>query len=227
MDRRINKLFYSLKNDLNENRDDVRAEGMAAYMRNQFVYYGISSPQRKEICKKYFTAKLIDDQKSIQEFVELCWSQDEREWKYIALDFSLKYLQSSMLDLIPYYEKLVTDQPWWDTVDSIAPNMLGRLLKDDSNLRRLKQREWIDSDNFWIQRTAIILQLMYKKETDFDILKELILRRANSKEFFVQKAIGWSLRQYSKINPKAVIHFVDRNTLAPLSRREALKLIKE
>ncbi|NOT37146.1 MAG: DNA alkylation repair protein [Saprospiraceae bacterium] len=217
--------FALLKKKLQSYRNDKHAAGMSAYMRNQFLYFGIHSPKRKEIQTEFFVPKLVTEASQIKEFISLCWAEDEREWKYVALDFGKKYLKKDMENLILYFESLVTDQSWWDTVDCLAANLLGKLLIEKPQLRSKKQREWIESDNFWIQRTAIILQLMYKEKTDFEILKELILRRAGSKEFFIQKAIGWALRQYSKTNSKAVMNFVNKNTLAPLSRKEALRLI--
>lgn len=221
----MRSLFKNIKSELENSRNETRAEGMSAYMRNQFVYYGISSPIRKEICKSYFLPKLVTDHHAIQQFVAKCWDQEEREWKYVAMDFAVKYVKKDMKELIPFFELLVQDQSWWDTVDCIAPNLLGRLLKEDDALRVKKQKKWIESDNFWTQRSSIILQLKYRQETDFETLKELIRRRSGSKEFFIQKAIGWSLREYSKINPKAVRDFVNNESLAPLSRREALRLI--
>ncbi len=221
----MKNLFKAINAELQAHRNERRADEMSAYMRNQFIYFGINSPKRKEIQKLFFTPRLVSKSSEIKEFVSLCWAEDQREWKYVALEFSQKYVKGNMNDLLPFFEELVTDQSWWDTVDSIAPNLLGLLLREDHYLRIKKQNQWIESDNFWLQRTAIILQLKYKAEVDFETLKELILRRARSQEFFIRKAIGWSLREYSKVNPKAVTQFVKQNELSPLSKREALRLM--
>lgn len=221
----MKKLFLEIKSELDSHRNNKRADEMSAYMRNQFIYFGINSPKRKEIQKLFFTPKLVTESSQIKEFVTLCWAEEEREWKYVALEFSQKYLKRDMMDLISFFEDLVTDQSWWDTVDPLAANLLGFLLFEPEKLRVKKQKQWIESDNFWLQRTAIILQLKYKREVDFATLKQLILRRSGSKEFFIRKAIGWSLREYSKVNPKAVAQFIKQNDLSPLSKREALRLI--
>lgn len=221
----MKKLFLEIKSELDSHRNNKRADEMSAYMRNQFIYFGINSPKRKEIQKLFFTPKLVTESSQIKEFATLCWAEEEREWKYVALEFSQKYLKRDMMDLISFFEDLVTDQSWWDTVDPLAANLLGFLLFEPEKLRVKKQKQWIESDNFWLQRTAIILQLKYKREVDFETLKQLILRRSGSKEFFIRKAIGWSLREYSKVNPKAVAQFIKQNDLSPLSKREALRLI--
>jgi len=79
----------------------------------------------------------------------------------------------------------------------------------------------------WLRRAAILFQLNYKKETDFELLSEIILENLDSKEFFINKAIGWSLRQYARVDPRAVKKFVKSTSLHPLSRREAMKHLED
>ncbi|MEP7196592.1 MAG: DNA alkylation repair protein [Saprospiraceae bacterium] len=218
-------LFTKFQKEFQLNGSPERAKSMSAYMRNQFDYFGISSPKRKELQKKLFPSKLAFTSSDIEEFVLQCWDQDQREWKYLAMDFSRKYLKKGQLELLDLFERLITDQSWWDTVDCITPNIIAKILKPYPQKLKEKQLSWIESDNIWLQRSAIIIQLMFKEDTDFTLLKDLILRRAGSKEFFIQKASGWSLRQYSKTNPGAVVDFINSNTLAPLTKREGLRLM--
>ena len=86
-----------------------------------------------------------------------------------------------------------------------------------------KTREWIESDNIWLQRTAIIFQRRYKANTNVELLFSHIRKRVDSKEFFIRKGIGWALREYAKTNPQAVLTFANQTPLSTLSRREALK----
>ncbi len=217
------ELFEEIKLAFKAQANDLRAEKMAAYMRHQFVYYGISSPVRKTIQSDIFTKwKSTTD---LEDFVRLCWEQDQREWKYVALDYSRKVLKKGDLSKLVLFESLITDQSWWDTVDSLSPNLLAKILMPHHDLRKKKMYEWIESDSFWLRRAAIILQLTYGINTDFELMKELILKCSSSKEFFIQKASGWALRQYSKFNPEGVKNFIQSNTLAPLTRREGLRLI--
>lgn len=77
----------------------------------------------------------------------------------------------------------------------------------------------------WLNRTAIIFQLSYKEKTNFDLLKSECEKHKHSTEFFIQKAIGWALRDYSRFNPNGVLQYVNSTDLKPLSKKEALRLL--
>ncbi len=222
----MQQLFNKIKAQLESKSDFTRAEAMAAYMRHQFVYYGVNAPQRKAIQSELFPIKKTVSIAFLEDFVKKCWEQDQREWKYVALDFSQKMLAKGQMELLELFEGLIANQSWWDTVDSIAPNLLGRILLPYPELKLSKMKDWIERDNFWYQRSAIILQLKYRLQTDFDQVQALILRRSSSKEFFIQKASGWALREYSKYNPAEVIKFIESNTLSPLTKKEGMKWIR-
>ena len=72
----------------------------------------------------------------------------------------------------------------------------------------------------------LIISLKYKSATDTELLNKFIIPLSKSKEFFIRKAIGWVLREYSKTNPDFVIAYVENHTLSGLSHREALKWLK-
>ena len=77
----------------------------------------------------------------------------------------------------------------------------------------------------WLNRSSIIFQLSYKEKTNFDLLKAECEKHKHSKEFFIQKAIGWALRDYSKYNPNSVKQYIESTSLKPLSQKEALRLL--
>src|SRR5690606_30371199 len=119
----------------------------------------------------------------------------------------------------------IVNQSWWDTVDAIATHCVGQYLQNYPELKEEYNAKWILSDNMWLNRTAIIFQLKYKEQTNFELLKNNIRHFAGEKEFFIKKAIGWALREYSKTNPSAIIKFLDENDLQQLSIREASKYL--
>jgi len=123
-------------------------------------------------------------------------------------------------------EYTITQKSWWDTVDSIAGGTVGIHFRRFPEVREKYLAKWRASDNFWLRRTTILFQLNYKKETDFELLCDIIRENLGSKEFFINKAIGWALRQYARSDPKAVKKFVKATPLHPLSRREAMKHIE-
>ena len=126
----------------------------------------------------------------------------------------------------PLVEYLITEKSWWDTVDGLAAWIVGAIMKTHPSAIESKTKEWMASDNIWLQRTCLIFQLGYKKETDTELLAGFIEQLADHKTFWIRKAIGWALREYSKTDPGFVQAFVDSHQLAPLSRREALKVIE-
>jgi len=86
---------------------------------------------------------------------------------------------------------------------------------------------WRKSDNMWLRRSCLIFQLRYKSATNFTLLKGLVQELKQDKEFFIQKAIGWSLREYAKTNPTSVKAFVEESGIQGLAKREALKYLSD
>lgn len=120
---------------------------------------------------------------------------------------------------------MVTHKSWWDTVDYISIKLMGAYFKKFPEQRELYVKKWLASENIWLQRSALLFQLKYKENLDTTILSNAINYLVGSKEFFINKAIGWVLREYSRTNPKWVVDFVEKTNLNSLSRREALSLL--
>jgi 3-methyladenine DNA glycosylase AlkD len=121
-------------------------------------------------------------------------------------------------------EDFITTKSWWDSVDGLAV-MAGEHFKRYPHLQSQITASWIHSDNIWLQRSALLFQLRYKEDTDWPLLEKYITTVFHNPEFFIQKACGWALRQYSKTNPNAVRVFVEKHTLSTVCRREAVKYI--
>lgn len=217
-------LLKNFRTSLKTLGDPDRALSMQAYMKDQFTYYGVSSPVRKKLQLDLFPRRSEVTLLFYQTFFELAWQEEEREMKYVALDFARKFLMKREPSLVDFFEPFITEQSWWDTVDALVPNVIGPLVFGDSSASKSLMNKWIRHDNFWLQRSALILQLSYRDKTNFDLLKELILYRQHSREFFVRKAAGWALRQYAKFAPEEVLLFIEENPqLSGLTRREAIR----
>ena len=202
-----------------------RAPQMKAYMKDRFEFLGLSRPERNEIQKKLLPLFPITDSKTLETVVRKLWKLKFREYHYLAMD-----IMASKKKLIPeldfdFFNFLVEKNTWWDSIDTICSKVIGPYYLVHKNEYKKDMKVWWQSENFWKRRVCIIFQLTYKNKTDLDFLSKRILENAASKEFFLQKAIGWSLREYTKTDPKWVIDFVERNELKPLSRKEALRLI--
>lgn len=204
--------------------DPIRAKQMRAYMKDHFNYFGISTPKRKEIMGSISLPKplILDDNFKVS--IDYLWDSDERELQYCALGLMQKVLKQFDVTHLDWIETLIQRKSWWDTVDSLAPNIVGHIFKKDTKEKTIYLEKWISSPDFWLNRSAIIFQLKYGANTDEDILVAAILAHDMSKEFFVRKAQGWALRQYSKTNPLFVRQFIEANPqLSGLTKREALK----
>lgn len=218
--------YQQLKSTFEQQQNEQQAKGMCKYMRNLFPFYGIKAPLRKELVRGFIKENGKLEGEELKRFVECCWEAEHRELQYAAMDIMDRVKKKLTADFVPFVEKLILQKSWWDTVDWLAPNALGSIFSKHPELIRLNTDSWIASDNIWLQRSAILFQLKYKDQVDEALLFEYILRRADSKEFFVQKAAGWALRQYSKFNAQAVIHFIKNNEqLAPLTKKEGMKFL--
>lgn len=207
--------------------DEEQAVPMSAYMRNNFPFLGIRSPLRKQLLRQLFAEYEMPDGEQLLLETAALYKMPEREFQYVAialLDKGKKQLGT--IDLA-FCESLITDKSWWDSVDSIVPSIVGTIVLQDRVKGEKVMRQWSASKNMWLNRSAILHQLKYKTEMNEQLLHEIIQMHIESKEFFIQKAIGWVLREYAKTNPKSVLSFVTATDLKPLSRREALKNINK
>jgi 3-methyladenine DNA glycosylase AlkD len=213
----LEKLFKSKANP-------ERAEKMSQYMRNQFDYWGIMSPIRKELERQFISENGPPDIKDLKKITKELWSLPQREYQYTALLLLYRTKRIWREDMIPLFEYLIKTKSWWDTVDGIGPSLAGYYFQKFGGTKETTGK-WIESDNFWFRRSALIFQLKYRDKTDEKLLYSYINKCNHEDEFFIRKAIGWALREHAKRNPESVRKFVANTKLKPLSIREALKHI--
>ena len=200
---------------------------MEAYMKNKFTFLGIKSVQRKHLLKEVMKRHIHEVSENPRQIVKALYGKGKREYHYCAMELMSKQLNKKFkLEDIWLIEYLISNHSHWDTVDYIAKHILGNYLLQFHEETKRIIKKMSDSENFWFNRSAILYQLGYKNKTNSNILFYECQKHSGSKEFFIQKAIGWALREYAKSNPDAVKDFVKSNQLAPLSTREALKHFK-
>ncbi|MCM3726771.1 DNA alkylation repair protein [Neobacillus cucumis] len=209
-----------------ENRNAANAKPMQNYMKGHFPFLGIKSPLRKKLEKQFFKETGILKEPFNKELIEELWNKQEREYQYTALTYMEKSLNKLQKSDLPFMEWLITTKSWWDTVDAVAPKPVGKIAGDFPEVIEEAINGWALHENMWLRRAAILFQLKYKEKTNEDLLFRYILENADSKEFFIQKAIGWALREFSKTNPATVKEFIEGHKLAPLSVREGSKYLE-
>jgi 3-methyladenine DNA glycosylase AlkD len=203
-----------------------KAIEMESYMKNNFPFLGLQAPIRRTIQKQWINSNksLAIDQKWSLIF-EL-WDQPEREFQLTAVDWLIQLNKKDWcIDDHKKLEQLIVSKSWWDTVDLIASNCVANFIalfyKTDNSLLY----SWGKSNNIWLQRTCLLFQLKYKSNVNIPLLTEFISDFHSNKDFFIQKAIGWSLRELSKIYPNQTKEIIANYAIEGLAKREALKWI--
>ena len=220
----IKEHISKLTDSLDLIKDSHRAIAMKQYMRNQFEFLGVTSVPRKELFsswKKELPTNISKEER--WELIYELWEKEEREYHYFAMDWLNSWKIADIEENDDKHLKfLISNKSWWDTVDLLSSNVLGKFGQKFPDKMLNVIEEWSEEDSFWLHRATIIFQLRYNLIT----LSNQILRFQPNKEFFIQKAIGWSLREFAKTNANWVINFVEENGIAGLAKREALKHLK-
>jgi 3-methyladenine DNA glycosylase AlkD len=198
-----------------------KAPDTQAYLKSAMPLYGVPRAGHREIAR---ALPPLEGFVAWRDFVLTLWrGAEHREERYVALDVIAlpRYRAFRTMDALPLYEELIVTGAWWDLVDPVATRRLAELWPDVVPVLR----EWSAGDDMWLRRSAILAQAHRKADTDFALLAELIEPNRGDREFFIRKAIGWALREYSKTDPAAVVAYCESHELSGLSRREALKRI--
>ncbi|GAX04362.1 DNA-7-methylguanine glycosylase [Secundilactobacillus pentosiphilus] len=205
--------------------DSKLSTPMAHYMRDQFSFAGLKTPERKRQSKG-----LISQSKTVT-LVELLvgiaaiYQRPEREYQYVAIDLMVANVKRMTLDDVSQLASLVTQKAWWDSVDALRKGF-GDYIRFHPTDKNAVFDLFNGQPNFWMRRVAITLQLMEKENTDLQMLTAAILPDLETPEFFIQKAIGWALRNYSKVNPQWVSQFIQTHELSRLASSEGSKYLK-
>jgi 3-methyladenine DNA glycosylase AlkD len=217
-------IVAELKEGLALLADKGKAAEMAAYMKDKFVFYGVQAPDRKLVQKQVFTVHKIISAEQLMQCVNELFALPQRELHYCAVDLITKYKNKFLSkEQLPWLQELVCTNSWWDTVDIINNHAIGVVLLKNLSVQEKWAMQWSKSDNMWLQRVAIIHQNFFKEKTNAALLEKIILQHTHSTEFFIQKAIGWSLRNYAYTNKAWVKDFLNTHELPKLSIREASK----
>jgi 3-methyladenine DNA glycosylase AlkD len=218
----------SIKSLYEQNASPADAAPMKKYMRDQFEFLGIKTPVRTKLMKEFIKENGLPPLDKLDIIAQELWALPQREFQYTANGLIGRLQKKFEPEFISTLEYLIVTKSWWDTVDTLAGDTVGVHFKRFPKVREKYLKKWRRSDNFWLRRSALLFQLGYKEDTDFDLLGEIVRENLGSDEFFINKAIGWALRQYAWTNPAPVKKFVKATKgLHPLSRREALKNIGE
>lgn len=205
----------------------ANAGPMKRYMKDVSEFLGLKSADRKKMQASFFRSYGYPNGQNLFSSIIYLWGMPYREFQYCGMDMMAKpaiKLRNEDIEIIEY---MITTKSWWDTVDMVASSVAGRYFRAYPQNIAPVTGQWINSENIWLKRSALLFQLKYKRNTDSSLLFGYIKKEAGHKDFFIRKAIGWALREYSKTNPDMVKEFIDSNVLSPLSKNEGLKIINK
>ena len=223
----MNDFIQALEKEFKRQGNPSIATEQKAYMRDQFEFFGIKATDRRQVQKPFLVKEHLPPKEELPDLVKALWKQPQREFHLFSQELVFKYIKKFDKEDMSLLEHMVTHQSWWDTVDYIAVHLMGNYFKKFPDERRTYVDKWLDSGNMWLRRCALLFQLKYKTDLDTELLVHVIQPLLGSKEFFINKAIGWVLREYSKTDPEWVEDFVYHTELHSLSRKEALRIIKK
>jgi 3-methyladenine DNA glycosylase AlkD len=221
----VNRLIRSVETELEEAADPAKAGPMAAYMKTDMPLYGVQKAGRTPILRRLKRDYPPENISEYHEVTVALWEQPHREEKYLALGYAGTFDEFISSGSMALFERFITEGAWWDFVDETAARLVGRVLLKERSRTEATIRSWIDADDMWLRRTSIICQLKHKGDTDTVLLDDACTANLADTEFFIRKAIGWSLREHAKTDPDWVRRYVETNrvSLSGLSYREATK----
>ena len=210
---------------LSGSADPDKAPAMAGYMKTEMPFYGVTSQPRKvisgQLLREFPATSRIDYERAVRTL----WRGTYREEKYLAVAYARSFPRYVTLSSIPMYRTMITQGAWWDFVDEIAAHLVGTVLLNQRDKLTPTMEEWAAGSEMWLRRTSILSQLRHKADTDTSLLARTCTWNLDSTEFFIRKAIGWSLREYAKTDPSWVLGYVSQHEaeMSGLTYREAMK----
>lgn len=212
----MNALIFSIQPEL--------AEPMAHYMKDHFPFCGVKKPQRALLERPFLKESVSLPMPELIQEIFRNYRKKEREYQYYAIDLAQRNIKRFSLEDLAALLPLLGEKTWWDSIDAWRKVFSTWVLAHPADLEQV-YAFFYQHENFWYRRVAINLQLMFKEQTNTALLAQAILADLKTDEFFIQKAIGWVLRDYSKVNPTWVKEFMEQHSLSKLALREGSKYI--
>lgn len=214
----------AVRTSLRAAADASLAPGQQAYMKSAMPFLGVRVPEVRRLVRTLVRDLGIRDPAELATAARELWDDaTHREERYAAAALlGLRPLKGD-LSLVPFHEHVARSGAWWDHVDEAAHRVADLHDAHPAETATVVLRWSTDDASFWVRRLAIISQLGRKDRVDLGLLAAVLEPNLADREFFIRKAVGWSLREVAKVDPDWVRAYVAGHELSPLSRREALK----
>ncbi|MEM6636147.1 MAG: DNA alkylation repair protein [Pseudomonadota bacterium] len=208
-----------------------KAADMAVYHKADRQYLGVSNPDIDAAVKTWRAALDLDQRVALSAGL---WKSDIHEARIAAAKLltqaRLKPDDRAAWDLIADW---VPEFDAWAVADHASIAGQKRLVASPSRLNQVEN--WTLLDHMWTRRAALVMTLPWAKmntpKPDQLAARQRILGWAAAyvadRNWFIQKAVAWWLRDLSKRDPATVRDFLDNHdaTMKPFARREASKYL--
>ncbi|GGE46620.1 DNA alkylation repair protein [Actibacterium pelagium] len=205
-----------------------RAGGMAAYHKVDRPYLGIPNPAINDLTKGWRNELTIDEQ---VELARALWGTNIFEARLAAAKLLTKARYRPDQEVWDLIASWVPDFDSWAIVDHACMAGQKRLVMDPSRVDEVE--EWTKSEHMWTRRAALVITLPWAKKNfpkpqDLEI-RERVLDWAASyvedRQWFIQKAIAWWVRDLSKHDAERAQAFLDAfgDRMKPFARKEAAR----
>jgi 3-methyladenine DNA glycosylase AlkD len=216
----LNKYTKEVEDTLNRlslKNDKTKADKLKKYIGTNLNVLGLVTKTQIDTNKKGYTFYSDEKEKTFLIFNDIYKQSSIFEAKNQAFIFLDKYHKHisliTQLKCLPTWVKHVDN---WAHSDSLS-KYLTRLIENDSTKDEMISiiKKWNMSKSLWERRQSLIALYYYartkKQHIDFELTQELVLPLLNDKEYFVQKAVGWTLRESYNVHPKQTYAFIEEH----------------
>jgi len=225
------------KKQLSKLQDRQRAQGAQQYLKHNLKHYGVTTPKLHSIAKDWLSHHPQLSINQLVDFAGLLWQSDWHEERTLAVMILESRKNELTLKHITTIEHMINTATSWAYLDGIAVWLVGTLLDTDPKTYAYLKK-WIQSDNFWVRRTALLAQITQfrRGRGDLKLFETFALSQFPhemgwdaTERFFIRKAIGWALRERALADPQSVFKFVTKHQdkMSGLTFREATRKLPE
>ncbi len=211
--QQIETIVYQLA----KHNDPIKAKKLQHYIGTQLNVLGILTKTQVNACKQGYGFYTDDLEKTVSIYNDIYFNSTVFEVKnqaFIYIDKNYKNISiKTLLKILPNW---VTGVDNWAHSDYLS-KFLTRLIEHPSTNAKMIAyvKKWSNSTNLWERRQALVCLYYYartkKQHVDFDLSAKIILKLINDSEYFVQKAIGWTLRESYNVYPIQTFELIKQN----------------
>lgn len=202
------------------------AAAQQAYHKSPLNFHGIKTELQRDLVQQVFPEDTYSRDEHLPVVSELWRSEwfDERMAALTLLERARRLLTPPDLDGL----KAMADAcQCWAELDALALRILSPMAVDFETAVYKPVRQWVSDDYMWTRRAAILLHIVPARRQRLigEFAWPSLEERLHEEEFFIRKAIGWTLREISKHYPREVFGFLTRvgERASPLTRREGAR----